>query len=415
MNATLRRWFVQYDPTFTASALCVLGGVLLAQRGFGADASLALTAILELYQWLVIGVAALLYRRLNEHRSATILGFVALVFLVDPTLQLSALAGGGHVAATIAWVALFAAKWRALEHAFRLRVSWSVRVLAPVVAACVAALPNARVLDVPDDVLPGALGIAVFLVGSAFVLAPPVIASRRALAEVGATMFPRCVRAVAWIGGAGVAYQLVNALLALGAEAFAPVACAALLVLVVRARSEGGTWALAFVAGVVAAIAVPDGRGPHGELVVFASLLACALLLASRRLAPRVLVVGVLAAVASVAVVVPPSERATSVAFLAVGGVATFALLVVLVKRRAWSAAPALALLHARTVVDVARFVRDAAPDGPETYAAALLLAGFALVPVGVVLHRRLARGLDDAPARAGAPATPAAIGTLAA
>src|SRR5690349_7049422 len=86
------RWFIQYNPFFTASALCVLGGILLARQALGSSADVALTIVLELYQALVIAIAALLYRRLLERRPAAILGVIALVFLVDPTLQLSALA-----------------------------------------------------------------------------------------------------------------------------------------------------------------------------------------------------------------------------------------------------------------------------------------------------------------------------------
>ena len=66
------RWFVQYNPMFTASALCVLGGVLLLSCATGSAANVALTGILEVYQWLVIGTAALLYRRLLERRPAAI-------------------------------------------------------------------------------------------------------------------------------------------------------------------------------------------------------------------------------------------------------------------------------------------------------------------------------------------------------
>src|SRR4051794_33204172 len=87
----LVRWFVQYNPLFTMSALCVLGGVLLLSRHLQTnndDVTLGLSFVVELYQWLLIGTAGLLFRRLNEHRPGVILGIIAVVFLVDPTLQL---------------------------------------------------------------------------------------------------------------------------------------------------------------------------------------------------------------------------------------------------------------------------------------------------------------------------------------
>src|ERR1044071_9674827 len=144
------RWFVQYNPMFTASALCVLGGVLLLSCALGKDACVALAGVLVLYQWIVIATAALLYRRLLERRPAAILGVIQLAFMIDPTLQLSSLAGGASdgdaasIATTVWWVVSFALKLRALEHAFHLRLYHAPRVIPVVAAALTALVPNAR-------------------------------------------------------------------------------------------------------------------------------------------------------------------------------------------------------------------------------------------------------------------------------
>lgn len=146
----LVRWFVQYNPLFTMSALCVLGGVLLLSRHLQTtsdDVTLGISFVVELYQWMLIGTAGLLYRRLNEHRPGVILGVIAVVFLVDPTLHLSALATSEHLGMCALWVVLVAAKLHALQYAFCLRLSLAARVVPVLGALLVAVLPNARVFE----------------------------------------------------------------------------------------------------------------------------------------------------------------------------------------------------------------------------------------------------------------------------
>lgn len=415
----LVRWFVQYNPMFTASALCVLGGVLLVSRSLGAGADVGLTAILELYQWLVIGVAALLYRRLLERRPAAILGIIQLVFMADPTLQLSALATSAENVATVCWVVLFALKWRALAWAFRLELSLGAGVIPPVVAALVALLPNARLLGVSDNVLPTALAFAVFAFGVIVVHAAPRVRSRQALGAVGAVMFPRLVRAAVAIGIVGTAYQCLNAVLASGAAALLPALAAlsfAAVVAVASAEHEARIWTFTALGCVLCA-------SVGAWVVVGLPLASVALLLASRGQAPRVLTAGVMAAVAAVAV--PAMHRGgaalLSMPIVVAVAAATLALLYVLVRRRAWSALPALALLHAKWILMLATML---APRSNGQWGGALLLAGFILLPAGVALHRRLSRVLardDDArerdltsssPPMSTAPASSAAVAT---
>lgn len=411
MKRLLVRWFVQYDPMFTASALCVLGGVLLASRALGDGAGVALTAVLELYQWLVIGTAAVLYRRLHEHRSAAILGLVALVLLVDPTLQVSALADGERVLPTLVWLALFALKARALEHAFRLRLSTAARGAPLSIAALSAAAPNARLLGVDDALLPRVLAVAVFVVGAAIVLAAPRASSLRALGETGQAMFPRLLRATAAILCGGLVYQCGNALLAIDDVAAAPVAGALALVGVVATRVEGRAWALVALAGLFFAAS--------GDVVLVGLPLSSIALLASARdKAPRVITAGLLVAVAAVVLPVVPEpgplwRSSAAPALVAVVVVASLALAWLLFRRRGWSAAPALVVLHASWMDDA---VRAVAPRSDGVWSVILLVGGFALLPAGVVVHRRLARmlGEDDGPrASAEGPLTPAAIGTF--
>ncbi len=403
----LVRWFVQFNPLFTASALCVLGGVLLLSRAMGAGADVALTAVLEGYQWIVIGVAALLYRRLLERRPAAILGVIALVFLADPTLQVSALAGSRHVVVTGLWIACFALKWRALEWAFRLRASFAARVLPPLCAALVALVPNARLLGVGDGVLPVALAAATFGAGVMFAFGRVRVTSERALDEVGALMFPRILVAAAAIGAAGALYQCVNATLAAGPAALLAVLGAAVLVFAAKARSERATWTVGFIGFVLTAAATQQ---PETALL----LAAAALVVSSRDKAPRLLVVAVVAAAVAVHLPVLGARAvaAWTPGLVAADASATAALAYVLLRRRGWSALPALGALHARFLASLgASLVSGAAAQGRVPWGLALVAAGFVLLPAGVALHRRASRVLAaDEAARDAGPSSPAAI-----
>lgn len=402
----LVRWFVQYNPLFTASALCVLGGVLLVSKAMGRGADVGLTAILEIYQWLVIGVAALLYRRLHEHRPAVILGVIELVFLVDPTLQVGALAAAGETAASASWVLLFALKWRALEAAFCLRLSITARVVPLLAAGVLAGLPNARLLGV-DEGLAAALAAAVFGLGALVVFVPPQVESRRALGDVGAVMFPRLRRGAVAIGLLGISYQIANALLALGPAALLPPLGALAFVVALAVVGEGAAWALVVTGLWLCALGGVGG-------VVGLPLAAAALVFASRNKAPRLAVAGVLAALGSVflPVLQAGARLEDSSVVLVTAGTATFALVALCWHRRAWSALPALVVVHAPWLVTLAGLL----PRGALPWGGALLLVGFVLLPAGVWLHRRLTRllALDELlrpEAAATAPSSSAAAG----
>ncbi len=404
----LVRWFVQYNPFFTASALCVLGGGLLLSRALGQGADVALTGVLELYQWLVLGAAALLYRRLCEHRAGVILGVIALVLLVDPTLQLSALATSGERALCGLWVVLFALKWRALQWAFCLELTPSARWLPPVIALGVAALPNLRLAGADGRVLPALMALAVFAVGCALVLAPPRARSRRALGDVGAAMFPRLLRGAALIGALGLAYQGWNATLALGPRALPPVLGAVLLVLGVAAARERSTW-LAVALGALFLLPSPAGAaiGP--------ALVTAALLVAARRRPPRFLVAAALGALGAAALPVWREGIAPwhAPSVWVVAAAVSVALVLLWWRRRAWSALPALALVHAPWLLWSARAL---APSSSTSWGALLLFGGFVLLPAGILLHRRLSASLARSAAAgvafdAACPSTSAGIG----
>lgn len=399
----LVRWFIQYNPLFTASALCVLGGVLLLSRAWRADddANVLLTLVLEAYQWLVIGVAGLLYRRLLERRPAVFLGIIALVFLIDPTLQLSALAGDGAVVATVLWVVGFGAKLQALAFAFRLRLSLSARVLPVVVAAVIAGVPGLRLAGMGDDVVPLVLAACVFGFGALAGALPLRVASRQALGVDGDVMFLRLQKAALAIGVGGALYQSINAVLAIGPGALLPAFGAALLVVVLFTKNEALLWACALIA--MGCLYTPHSQiGPQ-----LAMPIACiALLWASRRHAPRVLAVAVLAGLLSAG-----SSGAFSsapLAALVVGG-ASLLLGWSLWHRRGWTCGVVLVALQAQVASTVG--LTSLAPAGPLQWGFVLVGAGFVLLPAGALLHRKLSRIVAAEAARAAADAALAAHG----
>ncbi len=119
----LHYWFVQYNPLFFFSALCVLGGVYLLTLELdsntlaGADYDWALGqvllfAVIQIYEFLLIAAAGFLVHKAGLIRPAVILTLLEAVFLLDCTFRLETLSHMGFMgmALSVAWVALVPAK-----------------------------------------------------------------------------------------------------------------------------------------------------------------------------------------------------------------------------------------------------------------------------------------------------------------
>ncbi|HEX7896679.1 MAG TPA: hypothetical protein VF950_02905 [Planctomycetota bacterium] len=79
------RWFVEYNPLYFASAMCVFAGVWLVSAGLPVDhfaSKAAVVGITEAYQLLLI-LGAWLLLRAGQRRPAALLGLVALLFALD--------------------------------------------------------------------------------------------------------------------------------------------------------------------------------------------------------------------------------------------------------------------------------------------------------------------------------------------
>ena len=67
MRSLLHCWFVQYNPLYFFSALCVLIGMFLVSLGLDAldwvRGQIILSLVIQLYEFLLIAGAALLFRK----------------------------------------------------------------------------------------------------------------------------------------------------------------------------------------------------------------------------------------------------------------------------------------------------------------------------------------------------------------
>jgi hypothetical protein len=97
-GTVLRHWFVHFNPLYLLSAFCVLTGVFLVNHSLDrlpADAfdgpRLALFAVIQAYEALIVIGAAFLVRRARVVRPAVLLVLLEAAFLFDGTLRLESL------------------------------------------------------------------------------------------------------------------------------------------------------------------------------------------------------------------------------------------------------------------------------------------------------------------------------------
>jgi hypothetical protein len=246
----LFRWFVQYNPMYFASALLVLVGIFLVSKGINQvddrPSEMVLAAITQLYELLLIGGAALLYRVAGQRRPAVILALLEVLYICDITLQteVSAFPGVTGLVPSTIWLAMFALKLRALAWALNLRLSRSAFALPLLGALGVAVVPHLlqhRVLS--EGAATTLLAWYAFgLVAAAYALEPS-IESRDELDDWGTTVLGRATKAT-WMVWAS--FMLVHLLCWSHAHelSIAPfLITGGLLVTTLRARSEPWLWA----------------------------------------------------------------------------------------------------------------------------------------------------------------------------
>jgi hypothetical protein len=131
-RTVLRHWFVHFNPLYLLSAFCVLTGVFLVNRSLDRLPEeafdwprLALFAVMQAYEALVVAGAAFLVRRAGAVRAAVLLVLLEALFLFDGTLRLESLLLRSPLrfGVTLLWLALIPLKVWAMAAALRVRLS----------------------------------------------------------------------------------------------------------------------------------------------------------------------------------------------------------------------------------------------------------------------------------------------------
>ena len=194
----MQQWFIRYNPLYFFSALCVLGGVYLVSFGLEdllwTRGQLALSGIVQCYEFLLIGAAALLYRRMSLTRPAVILGLIELGFLFDSTFRAEVFTTVDFSGSTLSiiWLSLLFVKLNALLRAFRLKVSAPDFVLPLAAASASAIIPQLidRHYVHADAIHIGASFFGVVLI-AVLVWRKPAIRSSVMLSEWGQVVLQR--------------------------------------------------------------------------------------------------------------------------------------------------------------------------------------------------------------------------------
>ncbi|MFY9227469.1 MAG: hypothetical protein WAQ98_32655 [Blastocatellia bacterium] len=121
-------WFIQYNPFYFFSALCILAGVFLVSHELEKlqliKGKIILATIVQVYEIFLIFGCALLFRKLGQKRPAVILGLLEVLFLFDCTCETTVLLtlGKTGLLLSIIWVALIVLKIGLLAWAFCLKL-----------------------------------------------------------------------------------------------------------------------------------------------------------------------------------------------------------------------------------------------------------------------------------------------------
>jgi len=149
VRGLLHYWFVQYNPLYCFSALCVLCGTFLVTNGLETigweQGQILLTIVIQAYEILLLISTALLFRVAGQRRPAVILGIVEVFFLFDPTFQTMTIAhlGTTGLVMSTAWVVMVLVKLEILAWIFRLKTSPTALILPALAAVGVAGMPYA--------------------------------------------------------------------------------------------------------------------------------------------------------------------------------------------------------------------------------------------------------------------------------
>ncbi len=222
----LRYWFVQYNPLYFFSALCVFAGVYLVAgdldnlRAVSVEqAHFGLFAVIQLYELALIAGAAFLVHRKIGGRVAAILALLELIFIYDCSFRLESVAFYGSLGTVVSlgWVVLTAVKLWAMRLALALKVP--VVVFAGALGGALGTAVTVQVLTtgLVDALITyqvaGWYGAGLVLM---IRLARPRVAVPLAVLAADQIKVARALRAAPWVLGGFYFYHLWNHILWLG-------------------------------------------------------------------------------------------------------------------------------------------------------------------------------------------------------
>src|SRR5689334_12574966 len=162
LRAVVRHWFVHFNPLYLLSAFCVLTGVFLVNRSLDRLPEeafdwqhLALFAVVQAYEALVVCGAAFLARRARAVRPAVLLVLLEALFLFDGTLRLESLLLRSPLrfGLTLLWLALIPLKVWAMATALRVRLPHAAYARIACAADALAAIVYSLAHPATDKLL----------------------------------------------------------------------------------------------------------------------------------------------------------------------------------------------------------------------------------------------------------------------
>jgi hypothetical protein len=278
LRQLLHYWFVQYNPLYFFSALCVLLGMFLIARELPQlnwqQGHIFASAVMQVYELILIAGAALLFRGASQYRPSVILGLLAVFFMFDCTLLTEGLAEVSPLY-TAVWVCMIPLKITALAYAFRLRLSWAFRVIPFLAGSGIAVVPH---LMQPSayanlSILVMALWFGLLL-ASVVIEKRPLISCTVELDTYGLSVLKKSVNAVWMIWCGFYFYHLIvwNQLFGImpGLVRYAPLA----VIIPLFNKKESHTW-LAGIFAIAVAFLIPATVAPTALGVgLFLSLMA---------------------------------------------------------------------------------------------------------------------------------------------
>ncbi|MDM8555452.1 hypothetical protein QUF75_12030 [Desulfococcaceae bacterium HSG7] len=252
LRQLLHYWFVQYNPLYFFSALCVLLGMFLITRELPQlnwqHGHIFASAVMQVYELMLISGAALLFRGASQYRPSVILGLLAVFFMFDCTLQTEGLAAVSPLYAVM-WICMIPVKITALVYAFRLRASWDFWVFPALAGSAIAVAPHlmrpSASANLTILIIASWLG---FLLAAVVIEKRPLISCTAKLDTWGLSVLRKSVNAVWMIWFGFYFYHLIvwNQLFGVlpGLVRFAPLA----VVIPLFNKIESHTW----IGGIVA-------------------------------------------------------------------------------------------------------------------------------------------------------------------